>query len=428
MGMRNRTCGAGLFTISLTMTAGAAAAQAPEEGQLIRFKEKIRQDMANVPNYTCLETIERMHRERHSHTFKPVDTVRLEVSSVAGKELFAWPGARRFEDRDVSSLVSGGTMGTGMFAGFARNLFVTGKGNPQYGRAEKLGGRSAVRYDFHLTELESGFQIRVGAVSETVAASGSFWFDPVSLDLIRLDVNGEAIPYSLRLEETTIRTFYARTHIGDSDALLPKRSELTMAHFSGEASRDAIEFSQCHEYRSESTISFDAPPASLPEVPKPQVREVDLPAGLLVPVELDTAIDSKTAMVGDTLRARVVQEVRYKGALVVPQGAAVAGHIRRLQRGSSSAPFAVGIEFSEIEWEGVRATFYGELADLDRKSAGSHRPVTYYDGHATKAMIEGGIRGVGVFFIDAAAFRIPPGFHMVWRTLADPGNATDPLR
>ncbi len=424
--MRNGICAAWLFAIFLAMTAGGAG-QSPAEGQLARFQEKIRRDIAGIPNYTCLETIERARRTPPLD-FMPAGTVRLEVSSVAGKELFAQPGARRFEDRDVSSLVSGGTMGTGMFAGFARNLFVTGKGNPQYGREEKLAGRSAVRYDFHLTEMENGFQIRVGAVSETVATSGSFWFDPVSLDLIRLDVRGEAIPYSLRLEEAAIRTFYARTHIGDSDALLPKRSELTMTHFSGEASRDAIEFSQCHEYRSESTISFDAPPAALPEAPKPQVREVDLPAGLLVPVELDTAIDSKTAVVGDTLHGRVVQEVRYKGALVVPQGAAVTGHIRRLARGSSSAPFAVGIEFSEIEWEGVRATFYAELADLDRKSAGSHRPVTYYDGHATKAMIESGIRGVGVFFIDAAAFRIPPGFHMVWRTLADSGNTADPLR
>ena len=428
MGMRNRIYGAGLFAISLAMTAGAAAGEAPDEGQLVRFEEKIRQDMANVPNYTCLETIERAHREPHARNFKPVDTVRLEVSSVAGKELFAWPGARHFEDRGATDLVTSGTIGTGMFAGFARNLFVTGKGILLYGGEENLAGRSTVRYDFRLTEQESSFQIRVGGASATVASKGSFWFDPVSLDLIRLDVHGEALPYSLRLEETSIRTFYARAHIGESDALLPKRSELTMTHFSGEASRDAIEFSQCHEYRSESTIRFDAPPPSMPEVPKPPVREVDLPAGLLVPVELDTAIDSKTATVGDTLHGRVVQEVRYKGEVAVPRGAAITGHVRRLERGSSSAPFTVGIEFSEIEWEGARATFYAELADLDRKSAGSHRPVTYYDGHATKALIEGGIRGVGVFYIDGAGFRIPPGFHMVWCTLADSGNTADPLR
>src|ERR1035438_9927100 len=82
-------------------------------------------------------------------------------------------------------------------------------------------------------ERESSFEIGVGGASATVASKGSFWFDPVSLDLIRLDVHGEALPYSLRLEETSIRTFYARAHIGESDALLPKRSELTMTHFSG---------------------------------------------------------------------------------------------------------------------------------------------------------------------------------------------------
>jgi hypothetical protein len=423
--MKGKQCGAWLFAISLTTTAGVAAGEAPDEGQLARFKEKIRQDMASIPNYTCLETIERAHRAPHARSFKPVDTVRLEVSVVAGKELFAWPGARQFDDRDAKSLVTSGTIGTGMFASFARNLFVTGKGTPQYGGEEKLEGRSTVRYDFHLTELNSGFEIRVGAVSETVAAKGSFWFDPVSLDLIRLDVHGEAMPYSLRLEETMIQTFYNRTRIGDSDALLPKRSELAMTHFSGEASRNTTEFSQCHEYRGESKISFDAPPPSMPEVPKPQVSEVDLPAGLLVPVELDTAIDLKTASVGDTLHARVVQEVRYKGDLAVPRGAAVAGHIRKLDRGTSSAPFALGIEFSEIEWEGAHATFCAELVDLDRKSAGPHRPVTYYDGHANKVLIENGIRGVGVFYISGAGFRIPPGFRMVWRTLARPGSAAE---
>jgi hypothetical protein len=418
--MRNRFYGAGLSALFLAMTAGAGAGQSPDEGRLARFTEKIREDMASIPNYTCLETIERAHREPHSRKFKPVDTVRLEVSSVAGKELFAWPGARHFDDRDAKSLVTGGTIGTGMFASFARRLFVTGKGTPQYGSDEKLDGRAAVRYDFDLTKLESGFDITVGAVSEIVAAKGSFWFDPTSLDLIRLDVYGAAMPYSLGLEEAVFRTFYARAHIGETDALLPKRSELTMTHFSGEANRNAIEFSRCREYQSESTISFDAP-APPPEVAKPPVREVDLPAGLLMRVELDTAIDSKTASVGDTLHARLAEEVRFKD-IVVPRGATITGHIRKLERGISPAPFAVGIEFSEMEWQGAHATFDAQLVDLDRKSAGGHRPVTYYDGHANKVLIEGGIPGVGVFYIDASAIRIPAGFRMVWRTLARSGR------
>jgi len=250
--------------------------------------------------------------------------------------------------------------------------------------------------------------------SEIVAAKGSFWFDPASLDLVRLDVHGEAIPYSLGLEETGFQTFYARTRIGDSDALLPKRSELTMTHFSGEASRDVVEFSQCREYASESTIRFDAPSPSLPEVLKPQVRQVDLPAGLLVRVELETPIDSKTAVVGDPVHARVLRGVRYKGDLAVPQGAAITGHICRLGRSSGSAPFAVGIELSEIEWEGTWATFYAELVDLKLP-----RLATHYN----QPLIDNEIPGAGIFYIDGAKFRIPPGYHMLWRTLAHPRSA-----
>jgi hypothetical protein len=181
----------------------------------------------------------------------------------------------------VTALVTSGTIGTGMFASFAQNLFVTDKGTLKYGGQENLAGHASVRYDFHLTEQESRWEIRANDAEEMVAAKGSFWFDPVSLDLLRLDVHGESIPYRLRLAEAAVETSYARTHIGDADALLPKRSELTMTYFSGEANRAAIEFSQCRAYRSESTISFDAPPPSVPEAPKPQVRRVDLPAALL---------------------------------------------------------------------------------------------------------------------------------------------------
>jgi hypothetical protein len=420
--MRNQIIWAWVVALSVALMAGAAADELPDEGQLARFQIKVRHDMTGIPNYTCLETIERTRREPHSRAFKPIDTVHLEVSSVSGKELFAWPGARHFDDRELSSMVSGGAIGSGMFAMFAHNLFVNNQGARQYRGKESLEGRDSVRYDFYLTAQNSGLRITSGSASETVAATGSFWFDPASLDLIRLDVYGDGIPYSLKLAESVFRTSYTRTRIGDADDLLPKRSELTMTHFDGAASRSVIDFSDCHAYRTESTISFDAPATSLPEAPKAQIREVDLPAGLQIAVELDSAIDSKTAAVGDTLRARVADEVRYKGDLAVPRGAAVTAHLRKLDRGSAQSPYAVAIEVSEIEWEGVRAAFHAELADVDRKSAGAHKPVTYYDGHAYKVQIDGGMAGAGVFYIDAARFRIPPGFHMVWRTLAGPGR------
>ncbi|MGA2589680.1 MAG: hypothetical protein ABSH32_07180 [Bryobacteraceae bacterium] len=199
-----------------------------------------------------------------------------------------------------------------------------------------------------------------------------------------------------------------------------------MIYFSGAALRNLIEFSQCRAYRTESTISFEPPPESLP-APKAPVREVNLPAGLVVPVELETAIDSKTASVGDALRARVLQDVRYNGDTALPAGAVIAAHIRKLDRRASASQFDVGIEFSEVEWPGSRAKFYGELLEIDSRSAGKLPLLTYFDGQRTKVAITNDLPGVGVFHLSGARFRIPPGLHMVWRTLgaaSGPGSAT----
>jgi hypothetical protein len=184
--------------------------------------------------------------------------VRLEVSSVGGKELFAKPGARSFADRDVTSLVPGGAIGSGMFASFARYLFVQGKGTLRYRHKDNLPWHdNAVRWDFRLSRQESSLKLEAAGSSAMVAARGSFWFDAITLDLIRLEVHGDGMPEVLQLDDAATRTDYARTHIGDSDALLPRRSELTLIYFSGRTSRDVIEFSQCHEYRAESKIEFD---------------------------------------------------------------------------------------------------------------------------------------------------------------------------
>lgn len=229
------------------------------DDQLAGFKGKVRQDMTSVPNYTCLETINRTRRAPPLREFLPIDTVRLQVSSVAGKEMFARAGAASFSDEDITSLVPGGLIGSGMFASLARSLFVKGKGTLTHKGKENLAGHASVRYDFRLTREESGFKVQVYNNLQPLAFKGSFWFDPVSFDLLRLEAHADALPVDLNVEDASIRTPYARTHIGNSDALLPKRSELTVTYLAGVTERDVIVFSDCHEYGSESKIIFDAP-------------------------------------------------------------------------------------------------------------------------------------------------------------------------
>ena len=244
---------------------GSAAGRRPGDDRLAGFKDKVRQVMTGVPNYTCLETIDRAKRTPPLRDFIPIDRTRLEVSVVGGKEMFARPGAHSFDDKDVTSLVTEGLIGSGMFAGLARTLFVKEKGTLRYKGKENLNGHASVRYDFRLTRQESGFNVEVNKGLEPLGFKGSFWFDPATLDLMRLEANADALPVDLNVEEASIRTSYARTHIGNSDALLPNRSELTVTYLSGATYRDVIEFYGCHEYGSESKIRFDAPSAKPPE-------------------------------------------------------------------------------------------------------------------------------------------------------------------
>ena len=360
----SRRPGAFLLLLSAAVAAGTADDLPPELIRLARFKQRIRKDLAQVPNYTCLETIERSQRRPRANSFKPLDTVRLEVSNVDGKELLAWPGARRFEDKNLSSFVTSGMIGNGMFALHAHNLFVSDTSAFEYRGEDRIEGHGAIRYDYRTPQFLSGYRIRIGGASATVAIKGSFWFDPVSLDLLRVDVSGDEMPAELDLAASDVRTYYSRARIGNSEALLPQRAELVMTFFSGEASRNVVTFSACREYGSESTISFEPLPEPTRELPRAQDREVNLAAGLLVPVALETAIDSKTASIGDAVRARVRQDVLQDGQLMLPAGALISGRIRSLDRhAGSESYFLMGIEFSEAEWQNARAGFLGELVD-----------------------------------------------------------------
>src|SRR5262245_46878599 len=108
------------------MLAASLAAQeniSPEALLLSRIKVRAAENLTRLPNYTCLETIERSTRGP-SGKFRLVDFIRLEVAYVDRKEMFAWPGSNNFEDQDITDLVGGGTIGNGSFALHARSVFL----------------------------------------------------------------------------------------------------------------------------------------------------------------------------------------------------------------------------------------------------------------------------------------------------------------
>src|SRR5262249_10954751 len=75
-----------------------------------RIKARMTEHLAQLPNYTCHETIDRMLRR--GSDFRRVDTVELEVAFIGRQELFSRPGTDRFGEQPIEQIASGGTVGT----------------------------------------------------------------------------------------------------------------------------------------------------------------------------------------------------------------------------------------------------------------------------------------------------------------------------
>jgi len=324
----------------------------PASVQLGRIRAHMGDVLLHVPNYTCIETMERTRRTGATHQFQMQDTLRLEVALVEGKEMFAWPGSKKFESDDLRTLISGGSYGNGAFALFARAIFLTSAPTFVYRGEETLQGRTLVRYDFRVQQLVSGYQLRVEERTAIVGYHGSFWADPQTLDAVRLEVVADGIPLDLGLSYSSDRIDYARTRIGEEDFLLPSESELEMRQPNGVENRNFVRFSSCRQYTGESILRFDDVTGDDGPVQKPP-EEIVLPEGLEMRVALLDDINLTTAAAGDAVHASLENDLKQKGKIVAAKGAMVLGRITRVERYDNQ--IIVGITFNDLYADGKHA-------------------------------------------------------------------------
>jgi hypothetical protein len=237
--------------------------------QLSRIKRQAKAELARIPNFACVEIINRFQSQPRSQVFKPIDTIKLDVALVDGRELVAPAGgAIAFQEMDMRNLSRGGIIGTGAFAAVARNLFVNDNSRTTGWAEERILERPAIRYDFVVSEMQAGYRISSRSAEASVGLEGAFWADAETLQLLRVEEHAVDIPASLGIQDTSTTVTYARTRIGSSDVLLPRWAETVITNTDGWRGRNAIEFTGCREYVAESVIRFDsvepepaAPPA-----------------------------------------------------------------------------------------------------------------------------------------------------------------------
>jgi hypothetical protein len=408
---------------------------------LSKIKRQVKQELDHLPEYTCLQTVERSatpgaaKRATGKYRLEPIDTLRLEVLYSDGKEWFASPGARNFQEKNPGAFIAGGLIGDGIFASYLHTIFVsetalvTFRGEDTVSRDR--GWAKAVKYDFRVPGMSSGWKVTVGGSTAIVGSKGSFWADPETLDVLRVEIHADEIPPQLRSEEIAILLNYGRMRIGDADIMLPQSAQLRMVESSGAESLDEFDFTHCHSYQAESSISFDTGDggAAKPIAPQstaaaaPAEISSALPGGMTVPITLVTAVGSDST-VGTRLDGRISSDALFKGKVVIPAGSLVHGRIRRLEHYSEAGGyFAVGLEFTEVETPGALLRFY---ADLQSATGASDLAWTISDQSPVRAPQgwQPGIEtirlpnlpGVGSFFIRGSKFSLPAGFKMQWKT------------
>jgi hypothetical protein len=99
-----------------------------------------------------------------------------------------------------------------------------------------------------------------------------------------------------------------------------------------------------------------APLAAAPAVPPaPRFREVTLPAGTTLRLDLRSAVASDTSRVEDAVRAALREAVTVDGTTVLPAGTELMGHVTSVERsGRVKGRAELSYRFNELNYDGER--------------------------------------------------------------------------
>jgi hypothetical protein len=398
----------------LAVAAFVGQSVAPPELLLLgRAKTQMAASLSRMPNYTCLQTIERSMRLPRRKKFELIDVLRLEVGLVEGKELFAWPGSGKFEDKDLVDLVPpGGAIGNGSFAAHAASVFQGHSASIVFDEWEDTPRRA--RFKYRVPQNLSGYRIRNGSKIEAIIGyHGFFWVDPSNDRVTRIEVEGDDVPPVLGVLNTGSSIDYSSVRIGETDYWLPVGSSMKITNIDNAEYRNDVTFTGCRQFAGESSLRFDDPTPEESAAPVASAPEtVTLPKHIYFAIQLDQPLKWGSTVTGEKVLATLSGGIKHRGQVVFSKAAKVEGRVTNLQ--------AVGTgQMMEIQWEtiveGNRSAPF-RASSMDRSMASVSRGMP---NRVTDREIAGvsGRPGAVLVFTMRGKTDIPKGFRLNWATL-----------
>ena len=435
-------------TLLLALIAGSWAGTDDNVAQrgaaaLPEIKRRALADLANVPNYVCVDTIERSVWVPAAREFRRLDRIHLELAHIGGADRFAWLGNSSFESKSPTAMVGYGVSFRGDFAQNWALVLANDATAIWFEGESSVESHAAWLYRYEV--LRGGLAIRDGDRSGTAKVRGEFWVDPETLQLLAIEVQGYDLPDDLGLRSVADRTTYWQARIGKRTAPIARDSVLLVTTRDGGVKRNVSVFSGCREYTTESTVSFgDNAQADRPAV----AEEARVAPGVQLRLALDRPLDADQATIGDEIRARVVraaEDVRgaavfgrvtrvidYDDQIPLPRAGRRARASRRPVWGQHAGEVLIGIEFSEIEYRGKRVPFTARLIDVQSAPGEKDARIRGFGYFEEDRIVQYDPPGAASLYVTRDKPVLGRGVTMEWVTLGRDGNRTvnsgSPLR
>ena len=358
-------------------------AQADSREILVNARHKILESVDRLPRYMCIETVERYRYttniRRHLSacdepsqkdrqlTLSTQDRLRLDVAISPTREMFAWHGAKEFDDRDLLDIVDDGAISTGEFGGHISNLFGSSIATFSYnGDHQDEKGRTLSEFGYRVPQDKSRYEFGNRKYAAITGYDGTVLIDAKTFEVVQIVINTSSLPAETGACFAKTILDLERVPVNGFDLLLPSSARFDIDMLNGNRNGNRVSYSSCHEFHAESELKFDESKPEPGFVSKPSGKPLPVPpldfvAGMPFVLKLAEDVDTSTAAAGDPIRLTLAAPVRTQSSMLVPAGTVVHGRIMRVQRSfGSKSDVTVAIRLETIEAGGKLRPFAGQ--------------------------------------------------------------------
>jgi hypothetical protein len=449
-----RGCGSGIRLLALGLgLAIALACGLFAQTPVGRVRQKVIDSLGNTPDFICSETIESTERLGRAATVT-LPAIRVTAGVINGEERYALPANEddRSRLRQVMALFAKG--GTGSFALYSREVLLTTDAT-FYGIVnESKDGISLSHIDFAMPQDGSTYALDVGGERVGLGYTGSIWMEPATFEMVRLALRADDPPAGSDIKSLSQSFVFGHTRFPPHTVLMPVSMEFDLQERSGDQRLLTAHFSDCRQYFSKRGDQFveaaPGPPIELAASPAkrgllgapqppPQAQAPLLPAKLELQTKLSEAIDERTTVQGTKLSLTVTHDVKQKGNVIVPKGAAIQGLVTRIIRQvfpnaqGLKAYYLVGIRLDTVTAGSGQFQLVANLESLAGAGRMAMTNSIYFvpyssdpdrwgtwDSWRAIFVVPKPDRGESFLGVIDESLRLPGQFAMYWRTVEPP--------